>query len=303
MHKPPAKEQVINCPLCKNNRGIFIGKPKISSESSGFIRYDYSVVKCLNCGYYFINPSIDFTLEEWKTLYNSAYFAEMTTWHQKQRITDIKTRLDKINNYCSSKIENFLDVGCGEGLCLIEAAGRGWNSYGLDITDNRVNGAKMDNINFTAGNIFKAAYPDNFFDAVYLDSVLEHLTDPVSYLKEINRIIKKGGILYIGVPNEDSLFNGVKKIFYRLIGSTVSEKIKPFYMPYHVGGFNQISLPAAASKTNFKINELRNFAAHFEFRKYPVKSSNFWLHLFLLPVDLLAIILRKEIYLEAYLKK
>ncbi|MDR3626205.1 MAG: class I SAM-dependent methyltransferase [Ignavibacteriaceae bacterium] len=303
MSKTTVNEQNITCPLCKNNRGIITGKPEISTAAYQFIRHDYSVVQCANCGYYFVNPPIDFTGEEWQQLYNSSYFAEMTKWHQKQRIIDIQARFTKLKNYCTNDIKNFLDVGCGEGWGLIEAVKLGWNSYGIDISDNRVNEAKNGNINFTPGNLPDACYPDSFFDCIYMDSVLEHLIDPVSYLKEINRIMKRGGILYLGVPNEDSLFNNVKRILYRLKGDKISEKIKPFETPYHVGGFNQTSLPAAASKTDFKIVELRNFAAHFEFRKYTINSKNFWMHLFLLPVDILAILLRKEIYLEAYLKK
>jgi SAM-dependent methyltransferase len=246
---------------------------------------------------------IDFTQNEWKQLYNSSYFAETTEWHRRQRIIDIKNRLKNLKDYNNNHIQNFLDLGCGEGLGLIEAKRQGWNSYGIDISDNRVNEARDNNINFTCGDIFDAGYPDNFFDCVYMDSVLEHLIDPVTYLKELNRIMKKGGIIYIGVPNEDSLFNDVKKVVYRFTGNHISEKIKPFDSPYHVGGFNKISLPVAASKASFSIVNLRNFAARFEFRKYPICSNNFWLHFFMLPIDLFAILLRKEIYLEAYLRK
>jgi SAM-dependent methyltransferase len=260
-------------------------------------------VQCTNCGYYFTHPKIDFTNNEWKQLYNPSYFAEMTVWHRKQRIIDIKSRFVKLKDYCDNNIVNFLDVGCGEGLALIEAVGQGWNSYGVDISDNRIAEAKDKRIIFISGDILSAKLPDNFFDSIYMDSVLEHLLNPVDYLKELYRIMRKGGVLYIGVPNEDSLFNDVKKILYRLMGNSISEKIKPFNSPYHVGGFNQISLSIAASKVNFRIIEPRNFAARFEFRKYPISSMNFWLHLFMLPVDLLAILFRKEIYLEAYLKK
>jgi SAM-dependent methyltransferase len=303
MNIPFTDEKDIICPVCENNRSIYVGKPKISLQALNFIRKDYSVEQCINCGYYFIYPDIDITEDEWKQLYNSAYFARMTGWHEKQRITDIKNRFYNLQQFYGNGIENFLDLGCGEGLGLLEANNMGWNAYGIDIADNRTEDAKNNNINFIRGDIFSANLPGEYFDSVYMDSVLEHLIDPVSYLRELNRIMKKGGTLYIGVPNEDSLFNDVKKIFYRLTGNPVSEKIKPFDSPYHVGGFNKTSLPAAVSKTNFKIIEINNFAARFEFRKYPVNSKNFWLHLFMLPVDLLAILIRKEIYLEVYLKK
>jgi SAM-dependent methyltransferase len=294
---------MIKCPLCGSNADKTIGKPGISSQALEFIRNDYSVIQCSVCKYYFVSPTIDFTQDEWTKLYNSSYFAEMTGWHKNQRIVDIKSRFKKLKNFYNNNIEHFLDTGCGEGLGLIEASHLGWKSYGIDISDNRTGEAKSGDINFISGNLLEANLPDDFFDCIYMDSVLEHLIDPVTYLKELNRIMKKGGILYIGVPNEDSLFNDVKKILYRLKRNHISEKIKPFDSPYHVGGFNKTSLPVAAAKANFKIVELRNFAARFEYRKYSTSSKNFWMHLFMLPVDLLAILFRKEIYLEAYLKK
>lgn len=296
------KNNVI-CPVCTNNRGVLTGPPKISRQAEKFIRAGYSIVQCSNCGYYFVHPVIDLTQAEWQHLYDDSYFTEMTNWHKKYRLLDIEIRFSKLKDYCNNKIENYLDVGCGEGFGLLEASRRGWSTYGIDISDNRIEEAKTNSINFLAGDIFNAKFPDNLFDCIYMDSVLEHLTDPIPYLIELNRIIKKGGILYIGVPDEDSLFNAVKKILYRLTGNPVSEKIKPFVTPYHVGGFNKISLPFAASEAKFKVIELRNFAAHFEFRKYSVSSRNFWLHLILLPVDLTAILFGNEIYLEAYLKK
>lgn len=191
MNKSSTKELEISCPVCRNNRGLFTGKPKFSSQVLRFIRNNYSVVQCTNCGYYFICPKIDFTDDEWKRLYNLSYFTEMTIWHQKQRNTDIRNRFVKLKSYCDNNIENFLDMGCGEGLALIEAGRQNWISCGIDISDNRTEEAKDKDINFISGNIFSAKLPDNFFDCVYMDSVLEHLIDPVSYLKEINRILKK----------------------------------------------------------------------------------------------------------------
>jgi SAM-dependent methyltransferase len=303
MNESLIEKQQIICPICKNNGCSFIGKPKISPMAANFIRNDYSVVQCSNCQYYFTYPVIDFSQSEWQQLYNSAYFDAMTDWHRKLRLNDISSRFTGFKNYCYNDIENFLDAGCGEGLGLIEANKRGWKAYGIDISDNRIEDAKDKNINFIHGDIFNAKFPGDFFDCIYMDSVLEHLIDPLSYLKELNRVMKKNGVLYVGVPNEDSLFNNVKKILYRLKGNPLSEKIKPFDSPYHVGGFNKISLPFAASKSKFKIAELRNFAAHFEFCKYPAGSGNFRLHLAMLPVDLLAILFGEEIYLEAYLNK
>ncbi len=152
---------------------------------------------------------------------------------------DSKERMNKAAGFTSNKIDNFLDIGCGEGYSLIEAKSRGWNVYGLDITDHRMETAKASSIKFINADLINSNLPSDFFDIIYLDSVLEHVYNPSDYLSEIKRILKKGGILYLGVPNEDSLFNDVRKILYKITRKNITEKIKPFQSPYHINGFNR----------------------------------------------------------------
>ncbi len=49
--------------------------------------------------------------------------------------------------------------------------------------------------------MFKADYPDSFFDIITLHNVLEHTRNPQKVIKELNRILKKDGIVAIQVPN------------------------------------------------------------------------------------------------------
>ena len=49
-------------------------------------------------------------------------------------------------------------------------------------------------------------------------------------------------MLYLGVPNEDSLFNDIRKIAYQISSKNLTEKIKPFQSPYHINGFTEGSL-------------------------------------------------------------
>ena len=87
-----------------------------------------------------------------------------------------------------------------------------------------------------------------------MDSVLEHVLNPIAYLKELNRIIKESGVVYIGVPNEDCLFNDIKKLLYIIFAkANMSSRIKPFVSPYHVTGFNRRSITFASMKTNLKL--------------------------------------------------
>ena len=221
----------------------------------------------------------------------------------KKRKSDSRERITKAAGFTSNRIENFLDIGCGEGYSLIEASNRGWNVYGIDITDHRMKDACINGIKFINSDLINSNLPSDFFDIIYLDSVLEHVYNPVEYLTEIKRILRKGGILYLGVPNEDSLFNDVRKIFYKITGKNITEKIKPFQSPYHINGFNKKSLAFGLTKAGFKIVELRNFANRLLFMREKPFTKDFLKLLLIFPIYLLAVPLRRESYLEAYVQK
>lgn len=291
------------CPICKNKNFVIVGNPVISLKAAEVIKKNYKVVKCLNCDFYFVNPPLELSESDWKYLYDNTYFVENSKWFLKKRKSDCKERITKAGRFTSNKIENFLDIGCGEGYSLIEAHNRGWNVYGIDITDHRMEDAKINDIKFINSDLINSKFPSDFFDIVYLDSVLEHVYNPSEYLSEIRRILKKGGILYVGVPNEDSLFNDVKKLFFKISGKKITEKIKPFQSPYHINGFNKQSLTFALTNSEYKIAELRNFANRLLFMREKLFSKEFMKLLLIFPIYLLAVPLRREAYLEAYAQK
>ncbi|MCH7916171.1 MAG: class I SAM-dependent methyltransferase [Deltaproteobacteria bacterium] len=55
------------------------------------------------------------------------------------------------------------------------------------------------------GRLENAGFTDGLFDVVCLNHVLEHLPDPQVTMREIKRILKPDGIVYITVPNTRSL--------------------------------------------------------------------------------------------------
>jgi 2-polyprenyl-3-methyl-5-hydroxy-6-metoxy-1,4-benzoquinol methylase len=69
-------------------------------------------------------------------------------------------------------------------------------------------------------------YPENHFDAVILSEVLEHLSfNPLPVLQEINRTLKKGGILYITTPNQVRKANRINMLFGHSIRNDISDSV------------------------------------------------------------------------------
>ena len=293
------------CPQCNSTEYKVIGKPKINDISINFINKNYNVVQCNNCDIYYVAPQISFSEEQWSKLYSNEYFSSQSNWLIRKRVKELSHRFDKALNYLPNKNINFLDIGSGEGKTLIEGLKRGWNVTGIDIVDNRIDEAKVEGIKFITSQFLQYDFPENSFDFIYLDSVLEHVLNPKEYLLKIKKLLKVNGIVYIGIPNEDSLFNYIRRIVFILIGKkNISVKIKPFDSPYHVIGFNNKSLKYIINEINLKILYMRNFGRKFNFLSNRPNQRGFWIGLFfLLPIEFIGHLLNKDVYYEAYLTK
>jgi ubiquinone/menaquinone biosynthesis C-methylase UbiE len=100
-----------------------------------------------------------------------------------------------------------LDVGCGGGQFMHQMHNLGWTVTGLDFDGKAVENAKIrygSALTFLHTDLPGAKFPDNFFDAVTMNHVIEHVPDPVALLKEARRILKVGGRLIATTPNIQS---------------------------------------------------------------------------------------------------
>lgn len=286
----------IKCKICGSIESKLIGKPVIYKTFPRVSQNNYQIFQCCKCKFYFVSPKIDLSQEEWGILYENDYFiaANVTPWQKKLHDSERKMRLKSILSKLKIEKGKFLDMGCGEGFVLIEAEKCGFEPYGVDIAYNL--SPENSNLNFFKGNIFEANFPDDYFSAIYMDSVLEHILNPMETLHELHRILKPGGVFFIIVPNEDSLDNFTIKLIRNLFfQSHKYGKIKPFIAPYHVNGFNKNSLRTAFEKNKFKEIEISTFGSTYTFwRAYKFGSRQYVQHILMYPIGLFSAILNRQ---------
>ena len=81
-------------------------------------------------------------------------------------------------------------------------------------------------IPFAAVDLSTQALPfeSEQFDAVIICEVIEHLNfNPLPIIRQINRVLKKGGVIYIGMPNHSSLQNRLRLLRGRSIHNPISD--------------------------------------------------------------------------------
>jgi 2-polyprenyl-3-methyl-5-hydroxy-6-metoxy-1,4-benzoquinol methylase len=99
-----------------------------------------------------------------------------------------------------------IDVGCGSGVFSKLAASINCQVIGVDISKKAINILKKryknnNRLRFLSGTAEKIPLQKDSADVVFCFEVLEHLVDPSVCLNEINRILRKGGIALVSVPN------------------------------------------------------------------------------------------------------
>ncbi len=94
-----------------------------------------------------------------------------------------------------------LDIGCGTGA-ILEGIDAAWEKHGVEVSKYAASKAS-DVGKIFIGELHQAKYPDNYFDAILLFHVIEHLNSPVNVMIEIHRILKEGGFLIVGTPDFD----------------------------------------------------------------------------------------------------
>jgi len=237
------KFRSVVCDFCGSNEKNIIGIPEISEivENNINIPKEIFVVKCKKCGFYYTDPMPFWGPKDIEKLYGAQYFPEYSDWWRDIRENiNPNRRLDLIQKYHTGRVANILEVGCGEGLMMRQAVRRGWKVYGQDVSRHNAIMVKQKlGIDIFVGELESAKYQDDFFDAIYLDSVIEHVPEPTKIIEEIYRILKPNGLLYIVCPNEDALANYVKQMIFWLKGKKTSSRLSPFYNPYHIIGFNK----------------------------------------------------------------
>ncbi|MDX8412174.1 MAG: class I SAM-dependent methyltransferase [Mariprofundaceae bacterium] len=97
-----------------------------------------------------------------------------------------------------------LDVGCSSGALLRVARGLGYTVNWVEPAKQAAATARADGFEVYPGLLQEAHFASNSYDLVTLFEVIEHLTDPISVINEIHRILQPGGLLLIGTGNGES---------------------------------------------------------------------------------------------------
>lgn len=225
------------CVVCQN-----------SEIRKTFVKQEKDFFRCASCGLIFAHPLP--SPKELKNLYDKNYYSP---WQAREGgMSDIKRNKTATFQKWMRRIEKYvskgriLDIGCAMGFFLEVAQVRGWEPYGLEVSEYSyaIANRKFSNRIFQ-GDLLDAHFAGDHFDAVTLFDVIEHGAQPLETFKEIYRILKPSGIVALSTMNTRSLSS-------RLMG----EKW-PHYKPEHLYCFSSSNMTLALKVSGFEILEIK----------------------------------------------
>jgi SAM-dependent methyltransferase len=101
-----------------------------------------------------------------------------------------------------------LDLGCGDGMNLAWLSRQLPTLYACDYNLLRLTRAVRiaETAQLFMADVTDLPVADDAFDVIFFNHVLEHVPDDDVALSEARRILKPGGLLILGTPNEGALF-------------------------------------------------------------------------------------------------
>ena len=186
------------------------------------------------------------------------------------------TRLKRII-YLAGSVQgkSVLDIGCARGYLgrLLKEKGA-LRVEGIDISEGALVEANKV-LDQTYALDLEGEWPEELkakkFDVIIMAEVLEHVFDPVKVLKNVQRVLKDGGIIIITTPNFMTWTNRVKFIF-----GDFQYQDQGMFDFGHIRWFTHEYLKKVLRDSGFKIVEEKNII----FPGKLTKILKFWPSLF-----------------------
>jgi 2-polyprenyl-3-methyl-5-hydroxy-6-metoxy-1,4-benzoquinol methylase len=198
-------ETLTICPVCAETQF----SPYIAATDYLVSKAEFNIVQCDACQFRFTNPRP--TAETIGAFYESADYVShhddghgpMYVAYRTVRSVALKQKVSLITKLNGGQ-GRLLDVGCGTGAFLAQAAHTGWQVTGVEPDPDAAKRANERTNAAILPDVF--ALPNNTrADVITFWHVLEHVHRLNETIERVAELLNPGGKILIAVPNLDSL--------------------------------------------------------------------------------------------------
>ncbi len=136
--------------------------------------------------------------------------------HQKDKKYYANQRPEMLQ-FIPNSANKILEVGCGEGNFGAQLLHKDKEIWGIEPFEASAKKAKETLNKVLVGTIDEKIdeIPDNYFDVVILNDVLEHLLEPWDDISKLKSKLSKNGVMVTSIPNVRYSKNLFKLLFNR----------------------------------------------------------------------------------------
>jgi 2-polyprenyl-3-methyl-5-hydroxy-6-metoxy-1,4-benzoquinol methylase len=198
--------EYVSCNLCGADRPLSFATTR---DRQHWLPGIFTLVQCGRCGLIYLNPRP--AGAELAAYYPDDYdpYAILND-QQGPAVARLNLRYSMakrcglVERYAPAR-GRALDIGCATGRFLDAMRRRGWEAHGVELNEHVAAEARGRlGLDVHTGTLQEASYPSAWFEAVTMWDVLEHVPDPLGELREIQRILKPGGVVALRVPDVSS---------------------------------------------------------------------------------------------------
>ena len=189
--------------ICGNkNKKPYKRDSTVSVSNEGILKKkDIKLVSCNGCGIIRQTGTAIKTQKQYNKYYEgyppTKKIYTKKTYKHDRRVAGIRCESYKIPTAKTEGIE-ILDVGSGSGAFVDECRSRGLKSFGCELGKYHY---EEDGSYIYRKGLLDIHFPTDHFDIVTCHDVVEHVLDPVKFIKEMFRITKQNGRCIIDFPN------------------------------------------------------------------------------------------------------
>jgi len=212
----------------------------------------FRVIECEACGFRHVVPLPD--AEELRDVYRHEYYAvEKPLYLERSREDEPwwrvvhGERFETFEELLGPGRRRALDVGSGPGVFLAVGEERGWETLGVEPSEQAAAYARGRGLDVVEHFLAPELAPElGTFDAVHLNEVLEHLPDPRGHLALCRELLSPGGVICVAVPNDHRPFQAVLR---------EAAGYAPWWVapPHHLNYFDFDSLARLFESAGFEV--------------------------------------------------
>lgn len=246
--KQSKKWELPNCANCSSNKFTIVLEDIPSWEHDDVFR----VVKCTACGLIFVHPRPPMNKI-------GSYYPVESYWgrdiRDKETIANLIIQRERSFGVIYRTVlehkqkGRILDIGAGTGIFLSKFKELGWHVDGVEFSKEAGDFSRsVFGVDLKVGDFLDHTYKANTFEVVTLNMSLEHLYEPTKTLHEVHKIMKKGGLLVITVPNIDSVGFAIFRGNWRALDP-----------PRHLYHFTENTLKAVVTNAGFTVTGVNHW--------------------------------------------